>query len=219
MTAVPDESSPHSSGSPPALLAEATLRVELALALLQAAARDRVPRAARHLLAARRLRAGLVVHVLAARAALTNAPAEVWTPSFTGVAGTILGEGGLSGLDAVAAGIPDTAAPAFWAGAADGALDGGNGPQEAATAFARLPADCEDRIDLADRITKEWLRRNEPEAASRWVQSLPRDMARDFAAAALAEGLILTDPDAAAQWAADIQSERIRGDVRKRLAK
>jgi hypothetical protein len=119
----------------------------------------------------------------------------------------------------MAAGLPRTAQPSFWAGAANGALESGRSIEFAAAAFSHLPADdSDDRISLAERIAKEWVKTDSP-AASEWVRSLPHSRSRDMAAAALAEGLILTNHDAAVEWAADIRDEKMRLGVQKRIAK
>jgi hypothetical protein len=153
----------------------------------------------------------------AARAALVRAPPDVWQPEFASVAGTMLGESRAPDLDSLASKIPGPVRAPFWAGVADGSIGDGKDPARAAEAFAQLPPDCDDRMTLAERITEEWLRRDNPEAASEWVRSLPPDRARDFAAAALAEGLTLTDPEAAAVWARDIRDESMRESVLKRM--
>jgi hypothetical protein len=91
-------------------------------------------------------------------------------------------------------------------------------PAAAASALIRLPGDTEERMELAGRVTRDWLK-VDPAAASEWVRSLPAGLARDFAAAALAEGLALTDPEAAALWARDIRNEKMRTDLLKRIEK
>jgi hypothetical protein len=154
----------------------------------------------------------------AARGALLRVPAEIWQPSFATQIGDMLGQKQATSFEAIAAKIPEAARASFWAGAANGALNRRRDPTDAAAALAHLPEDNEDRIDLAGRIAKDWLK-SDPTAASEWVRNLPAGLSRDFAAASLAEGLVLTDPEAAALWAADIRNERIRTGVQKRIGR
>jgi hypothetical protein len=184
------------------------------LALTQAADRKQIPKVLPTVFAAWQEK-----DAPAARAALTKIPADVWEPSFASLAGSMLGRKEAPELDAMAASVPQTVQDSFWAGVASGSLEGDKSPEYAAAAFSHLPADdSDDRVSLADRITKRWLK-IDPRAASEWVRGLSPGRTRDMAAAALAEGLILTDPDAASQWAADISNDRMRLDVQKRLSK
>jgi hypothetical protein len=148
---------------------------------------------------------------------LQRLPPEVWQPSFATLAGSMLAAGGSPELETIAPHVPEQAQASFWAGVANGSLEGTAGPRAAAAAFSHLPPEFEDRPGLADRITQQWLRTGDEQAASEWVRSLPRDRARDFAAAALAEGIVLTDPEAAQRWAADIQDHRMQEKVLQRI--
>ncbi|HWB01748.1 MAG TPA: hypothetical protein VG796_01910 [Verrucomicrobiales bacterium] len=155
----------------------------------------------------------------AAREALTKVPADMWEPKFATLTGTMLGNREAPELDRMAEKVPDKARTPFWAGVASGAVESGKSAEFAAAAFAHLPVeDSDERMDLADRITDLWVK-TDARTASGWVQALPQGRTRDMAAAALAEGLILTDPGAAARWAADIRSDRMRADVQGRLTK
>ena len=96
-------------------------------------------------------------------------------------------------------------------------ITAGRRPGLPATYFPHLPADSDERINCADRIAKAWTEAGDFEAAAAWIQSLPRDTARDFATAALAESIHATDPQASRAWAVEIQSWTIRAGVLKKL--
>ena len=113
--------------------------------------------------------------------------------------------------------MPPALQESFRGAAIENALESLHDPAAAAAHFPHLPADSNERIDCADRIAKAWAGAGDFEAAASWIQSLPRDTARDFATAALAEGVHATDPQAARAWAAEIRSENIRASVLKKL--
>jgi len=152
----------------------------------------------------------------AAASALANLPGDVWDRTLAITAGGAFGKSA-DQAEKLAPRIPEEWQPAFWCGLTNSALEDAGDAASAARHFPNIPVDEEDRMDLADRITKAWLKAGDAASASAWVQALPRDTARDFAAAALAEGLHASDPEAARTWAADIQSETIRRGVLQKL--
>ena len=152
----------------------------------------------------------------AAAKALAALPADAWYPQLAAAAGRRFAANPDT-TQQVTATMPPALQESFRGAAIENALESLHDPAAAAAHFPHLPADSNERIDCADRIAKAWTTSGDFEAAASWIQSLPRDTARDFATAALAEGVHATDPQAARAWAAEIQSENIRVGVLKKL--
>ena len=148
--------------------------------------------------------------------ALAALPTDAWYPQLAAAAGRRFAANP-ENAEQLTAVMPPEMQVSFRGAAIENALESLHNPAAAATHFPHLPADSDERINCADRIAKAWAEAGDFEAAAAWIQSLPRDTARDFATAALAEGVHATDPQAARAWAAEIQSETIRAGVLKKL--
>lgn len=146
----------------------------------------------------------------AAQAALEQIPVNLWTPELATAMGEKMGRGQTPALESFATRFPnESVRGAFWNGVLESFSSSDGNPAYAAAAFDRMPAGINGREKYAEKITGAWVAQD-PAAASAWILKLPRDSARDHAAAILAETLRKSDPEAAIAWASDIKDSAIR---------